>query len=326
MRNIKQSLRQIVLNLLSENQKYVSGQELSKKLGVSRTTIWKHINSLRNRGYEIESVPNRGYRLIQSPAELIPEEIFRKLETTLLGQEIVFYKETDSTNTQAKNHAKDYPEGTIFLADTQSRGRGRLGRNWSSIPGKGIWCTVLLKPSLRPSVAAQFPLLTAVAITEALRQYGVKAVIKWPNDVLVEGKKICGILIEMGAELDQINFLVIGFGLNVKHQNFDFPEEIRSHVTSMEILLNNEIDRVELLSSILLQIEKRYFQFLKDGFAPILKRWKEYNCTLGINTKISRFNQPPLYGKALDLNYDGSLLLELKDGQIISVFSGEIPF
>lgn len=320
------SPRQTILQLLtSQPETYVSGQEISERLGVSRTSVWKHIQSLREKGYAIDSVSNQGYRLRMVPTGFITEEILRNLRTQTLGKEIVFFTEVDSTNTQAKQHAAEHPEGTIFLAEAQNGGRGRLGRNWSSEPGKGIWCSVLFKPQVRPAAASQFPLITAVAIAQALRKLDIPAHIKWPNDLLINGKKICGILTEMGAELDQINYLVVGFGLNVKHQLTDFPVEIQNIATSLEIASGRTIDRVQLLCEILYQLEQRYLQFLAEGFEPIRQDWKAYTCTLGRDTTISRFNQPPLRGKALDLNSDGTLLLELPDGQVISVISGEIP-
>lgn len=321
---MSQSNRQAILQMLISNDTYLSGEELSEQLGVSRTSIWKHIKKLRDKGYQIESVSNLGYRLIEIPRELILEEVQRNLQTKFLGREIVFYQEVDSTNTQAKLNAGRYPGGTVFLADTQNGGRGRLGRQWSSVPGKGLWCSILLKPTLEPTVASQFPLLAAVAITEVLRKYGVDAMIKWPNDILVKGRKVCGILTEMGAEVDRINYLVVGFGLNVKQQLTDFPAELQSIATSLELELPEPVERVQLLCEILLSIEKWYLKFLENGFTDILKRWKELNCTLGKETKVSRFNQPPLFGKALDLNPDGSLVLELPDRQKITILSGEI--
>lgn len=320
------SPRQTILQLLTnQHDTYVSGQEISEKLGVSRTSVWKHIQALREKGYEIDSVSNQGYRLRMVPTGFIPEEILRNLRGNILGKEIVFFTEVDSTNTQAKRRAADYPEGTIFLAETQTGGRGRLGRNWSSQPGKGIWCSVLFKPPVRPAAASQFPLITAVAIAEALHDFDIPAQIKWPNDLLIHGHKVCGILTEMGAELDQINYLVVGFGLNVKHQPTDFPTEIQNIATSLEMVSGRNIDRVQLLCAILYQLEQRYLQFLAEGFEPIRQVWKMYTCTLGRATTISRFNQPPLHGQALDLNPDGTLSLELADGQVISVISGEIP-
>lgn len=318
------SLRQTILELLARENAYISGQDLSDQLGVSRTSIWKHIKALREKGYEIDSVPNQGYKLLQAPHRLIPEEIIRNLKGELIGKQVHFLQEVESTNTLAKREAASNPEGTIFLAEAQTGGRGRLGRNWNSQLGKGIWCSVLLKPNLRPVAASQFPLITAVAITEALHTLGVDARIKWPNDLLINGKKVCGILTEMGAEMDKINYLVIGFGLNVKHQLSDFPEEIQSIATSLEIALGQKLDRVQILTQILYQLEKRYLQFLKEGFDPICQLWKEYTCTLGKEIKVSQWNQPSLHGKALDLNSDGTLLLELADGQVITVQSGEI--
>ncbi len=318
------SIRQTILKMLSERNTYLSGQEISEKLGVTRTSIWKHIQKLRDKGYQIESVTNLGYRLTNTPNRLIPEEIHRNLKTTLLGKEIVFFETIDSTNTQAKLKALEYPAGTIFIANTQTGGRGRLGRQWSSEPGRGIWCTVLLKPTLRPTVASQFPLLTAVAIAQTLCKYGVEARIKWPNDILVHGRKICGILTEMGAELDRMNYLVIGFGLNVKQQMLDFPTELHSIATSVEMEVGEQVDRVQLICDILLELEQKYFQFLTEGFLPILRLWKEYNCTLGKMTRVSRFNQPPLYGEAIDLTPNGALVLKIATGQLITVFSGEI--
>lgn len=322
---MSESLRQTILELLAQSDTYLSGQEISAKVGISRTGVWKHIQTLRDKGYTIDSVSNQGYRLLQPPAEIVPEEVTRHLQTEVLGRTVVFAREVDSTNTQAKLHAGEYPEGTIFLAEAQLGGRGRLGRNWSSQPGKGIWCSVLLKPQVRPTVAGQFPLLTAVAIAETLHGIGINARIKWPNDLLIDGKKVCGILTEMVAELDRINFLVIGFGLNVKHQTEDFPPDVRPVAASLEMISGQQIDRAQLLSRILLQLERRYRQFVDEGFEPIRELWKTHTCTLGHETKISRWNQPPLYGYALDLAPDGSLILQLPDGEVMSVMSGEIP-
>ena len=318
------SLRPQILEMLIDEDTYISGQELSDRLGVSRTAIWKHINALKKKGYQIDSVPNKGYCLVATPNRLVPEEVARKLKTEILGKEIVFYQEVGSTNTKAKEVAADYKEGTIFLAEAQSQGRGRLGRNWSSMPGKGIWCSVLLKPELRPRVASLFPLITSVAIAEAIHHFGIDAKIKWPNDLLIDGKKICGILTEMGADMDKINYLVVGFGLNVKHQAQDFPEELQSIATSLEIVSENKLDRVEILTQILYQLEMRYQQFIEEGFEPIRELWKKYTCTLGHEVKISRFNEEPLYGRALDLNSDGSLKFELEDGEVRNILSGEI--
>lgn len=318
------NIRQTILRILVEKKSYVSGEELAKLLNVSRTSIWKHINRLREKGYQIASVSHLGYRLISTPKKLIPEEIHRLRDTELIGKEIVYFSEIDSTNSVAKRHALDYPEGTIFLADMQTSGRGRLGRQWDTKPGLGIWSSVLLKPKLRPTNASQFSLLTAVAITDSLRHWGLEALIKWPNDVLVQGKKICGILTEMEAELDRINYIVIGFGINVKHRAGDFPNEVRQIATSMEMILNQPVNRVKFFCDLLASLEKRYLQFTAEGFTEILETWKEYNCTLGKEAKVSRLNQPALYGEALDIQSDGSLLLKLADGQILPVFSGEL--
>lgn len=322
---MSESLRQRILSLLAESDTYISGQEISERVGISRTGVWKHIQVLREKGYIIDSVSNQGYQLLQPPKGMVPEEITRLLKTRILGKTIIFYHEVDSTNTQAKLQANEHPEGALFLAEAQVGGRGRLGRNWSSEPGQGIWCSVLLKPDVRPSIAGQFPLLTAVAIAEVLHELGVDARIKWPNDLLIEGKKVCGILTEMSAELDRINFLVIGFGLNVKHHTDDFPPDVRPIATSLEMVLGREVDRTQLLVKILEQLEWRYTQFLEVGFEPIRQVWKAHTCTLGHETKISRWNQPPLYGYALDIASDGSLIVELPDGQVLSVISGEIP-
>ncbi len=317
------SLRQTILEILSSEDTYVSGQELSRKLGVSRTAIWKHINILREKGYGIDSISNKGYRLESTPEEFIPEEILRNLKTELLGKEIVFYEKVDSTNSRAKEEAFKYPEGTVFLAERQENGRGRLGRNWSSKPGKGIWASILLKPSLKPEAAGQFPLLVSAAVTMALESE-IDVKIKWPNDLLIGDKKVCGILTEMGAEIDQINYLIIGTGLNVKHRSGDFPEEIHSIATSLEMASGKSFSRVRVLCDILYSIEKYYFLFLEKGFEPIRKIWKEYSCTLGNDVRISNFNSPDLYGKAVDLDTDGSLLIKLPGGEMKKIVSGEI--
>ena len=223
-------MRARILKLLrQQSQDYLSGEEISRQLAVSRTAVWKHIQELKNHGYEIEAHPRKGYRLKSRPDLLLPEEIRAGLATQLLGKQIVHFYDTSSTNNEAKRLAADDAiEGTIVVSEAQTLGRGRLNRGWFSPPGGGVWVSVILRPPFPPQEAPKCTLMAAVATVEAIREAsGLNCGIKWPNDILWQGRKLVGILTEMSAEMDAINFVVLGIGINVSLQESDFHEELR---------------------------------------------------------------------------------------------------
>lgn len=305
---------------------YVSGEELSNKLQVSRTAVWKYINQLKASGYVIDSQTKKGYKLLESPDSLLPYEIKENLNTSFVGGEIKFLEEVDSTNLYAKRMAEDgFPDGTVIIADEQLKGKGRLGREWVSPKGKGIWMTIMLKPGINPSHAAKVTLLAACAVNKAISETcGIDTRIKWPNDIVCNGKKLCGILAEMGAELDEINYLIVGIGINVNIDKDEFPQELHSIATSIKIEKGMDISRKTLVVNILNNFEAYYKTFLKTGsIAGFIPEYKEKSAIIGKEVNIISSTQR-FTGKVLDISAEGQLLVKLEDGTVKEIISGEV--
>jgi BirA family biotin operon repressor/biotin-[acetyl-CoA-carboxylase] ligase len=318
-------MREKILQLLRKEKDYVSGEEIGRILGISRSAIWKYVNGLREEGYNITSVPRLGYRLDDIPDLLLPEEVKDGLNTTLLGKNIVYFKEIDSTNNKCKNLGQmGSEEGTVVVAEAQKSGRGRIGRYWNSPSGMGIWMSVLLRPQISPMEAPKVTLLAAVAVTSAIRKCtGIDVGIKWPNDLMVEGKKVCGILTEMSAEMDSVNYIVLGIGLNVNIPLHQFPAEVQETATSLMEVKGGKISRKLLLQEIIRQLEKYYFRWQKEGIAPILKEWRRYSMVL--NSPVSIIERDQRWeGIALDILESGALIVKLMDGTIREFSVGEV--
>jgi BirA family biotin operon repressor/biotin-[acetyl-CoA-carboxylase] ligase len=319
------ALKKKILEVLKENRdKFISGEELSNSLGVTRTSIWKYINGLKAEGYEIESIPRKGYRLIEEPDILSKDDLLIELKSSRFAKDIYCFDKIDSTNNYAKELALDgAEEGTIVLSDEQTGGRGRLGRPWMSPPGSSISMSIILKPSINPSEAAKITEITAAAVTIAINNAtGLDVGIKWPNDIILNNKKVCGILTEMSAELDNINYVIIGIGINV---NIDeFPEDIAKVATSLKKVKGKYISRKNLVINIVKEFEKLYYNFINTGS---LKRTigicREKSVTLGKTVKIITKNGE-IIAKALDITEDGKLVIKKDDGQIINIISGEV--
>mgnify|MGYP000986537667 CR=1 FL=1 len=318
-------MRKYILNVLkNEKGRYVSGEEISKELGISRTAVWKHINSLKEEGYEIDSRSRAGYMLLNVPDLLLPFEISEGLETKTIGREIYHLYETNSTNDEAKSLAANGGiEGTLVVAERQVKGKGRLGRLWIS-PQGGIWISIILRPEFQPFEAPKLTLAAALAVTRVLRdKTNLEAQIKWPNDIFINSKKVCGILTEMNAELDRIQYVVLGIGLNVNIDLKKFSEEIGESATSLIKELGRPVDRVKLLKSILTEIEEVYYFFLKKGFPPLCQEVKDLSYTLGRWVHL-RQGDKVISGEAIDINEDGALILRTKERQVITVVSGDV--
>jgi len=317
--------KEAVLFSLKDNWgDFVSGEDISRSLSLSRTAVWKHIQSLKDDGYVIEGVPKRGYRLIKLPDKLLPSEIRYKLKTTLFDKKIYHFDETGSTNKMAKGEAaKGAPEGTLFVAEKQVKGKGRLGREWVS-PSGGIWFSMVLRPKISPIDASKITILAGVAVAKAIEvETGLKVQLKWPNDVLIKGRKVAGILTEMSAEADKINFVVVGLGINANLDVNVFPEELQDKVTTLKEALGVEVDRVALLRVILREFEKVYFDLKEGGFEKVLSEWKNLCETLGKHIKISTL-EGEIEGEAFDVDQHGGLLLKLPSGEIRMVYSGDV--
>jgi BirA family biotin operon repressor/biotin-[acetyl-CoA-carboxylase] ligase len=312
-----------VLQVLRGARDPISGERLAGQLGLSRAAVWKRINRLKALGYAIEGSPRRGYRLLAVPDKLLPEEVLQGLKTRFLRGPVHHFETLDSTNDFAKELAsREAPEGTVVVAETQTGGRGRLGREWNSPPGVGLYVSLVLRPMLPPMELPQITLTTAVAVVRAIRRVtGVAPGIKWPNDLLVNGKKLGGILTEMETESDRIRHVVIGLGLNVN--NPDFPPELAETATSLSQAVGGTLSRVDLLKAWLEEFEALYERFLNQGFPEILAEWKRHTVTLGRAVTV-RQGPREISGQAVDVAPDGTLLIYTPGGEIVRVTSGEI--
>lgn len=317
----------IIQILRSKPDTHVSGEELCKLANISRSAIWKHIEKLREEGYEIEAVPHLGYRLAAVPDVLIPNEIKWKLKSKIFGREVISYKKVDSTNDVAYELAeKGIKEGTVVLAEEQARGKGRHGRQWSSPPKGGVYLSCVLRPDMPPGEIARITLLAAVAVAKAIREVsGLEATIKWPNDILINHKKVCGILTEMKAEQDSVNFIIIGIGVNVTtpikslpHGATSIKEEMLKHD-----LRGAKISRVELAKKILEKLEEEYALLKKSGFEPIINAWKDYSAMPGSRIRVTLHGRG-IEGVAHDIDNDGSLVVRLDSGVLEKVPSGDV--
>jgi BirA family biotin operon repressor/biotin-[acetyl-CoA-carboxylase] ligase len=312
-----------VLQVLRGTTDAISGEYLAAQLGLSRAAVWKRVHRLKAQGYVIEGSPRRGYRLLGVPDKLLPEEVFQGLKTRVFTGPVHHFETLDSTNDLAKElAAQGAPEGAVVVAEAQTGGRGRLGREWDSPSGVGLYVSLVLRPMLPPMELPQITLTTAVAVVRAVRRVaGLAPGIKWPNDLLLNGKKLGGILTEMETESDRIRHVVVGLGLNVN--NPGFPPELAATATSLTLAAGKTFSRVHLLQAWLEEFEELYGRFLNLGFPEILKEWKSSAVTLG---KMITVRQGPreISGQALDVAPDGALLLRTANGEMVRVTSGEI--
>ena len=320
------TLKQKIFKMLLEEKEYISGEEISERLGVSRTAIWKHINSLKEDGYEIEAVPRKGYILKYRPDKLIGTEIVTELNLKKWDKNNVYtYDQVDSTNTIAKKLANEgKEEGTFVIAEEQLKGKGRMGREWVSPHGKGIWVSFILRPEILPVHASEITFVIAVGIMEGIKKYtGHDVKIKWPNDILINGKKIVGILTEISAEMERINYIVAGVGINDNQNVDDFPDEIKFKATSLKIATVKNINRNELLRKIIEEMENIYFLYKKKGFERILEIWEQNNITLGRRVKAITFDGE-IVGYAEKIDKEGYLIIRDDSGKENKILAGDV--
>ena len=319
-------MRSAILQILKDKSpEPVSVEDLAKKLGITRTAIWKHIQALKKEGYEIEAYTKKGYVLTGVPDKLLPAEIGQHLHTEFIGRHIAYEETVVSSNEVLKKLAgQGAVDGTICVAEEQTGGKGRLRRGWFSPKGKGLWFSVLLKPTFLPQDAPQMTLLSAVAVVRAIREIcHVDARIKWPNDVLLSGRKLVGILTEMSAEFGHINYLVIGIGINVCVPKEMVPEDLRESAVSIEDVCGCHVDRAALLAKVLDYMEEYYEIACKQGFAPIFDQWRKFSATLGKQVKVISPNK--IYtGTAVDIDETGALLVRKEDGTTETVLAGDV--
>lgn len=316
-----------ILNILRNSKdSYVSGEELCDLAGISRTAIWKHVEKLRAEGYEIDAVPHLGYKLMAAPDSLIPSEIRWKLKTKTFGREVISYKKVDSTNDIACELAeKGMKEGTVILAEEQIKGKGRHGRSWASPSKGGIYMSCILRPRIVPNEIPRITLLAAVAVARAIREETtLEVMIKWPNDIVMDGKKLCGILTEMKAEQDSVDFVVVGIGINVNTPVKQLPKGAGSIKEELRRSgREGAISRIELVKKILEMLEKHYNILNKKGFGPIIDAWKEMTAMLGSRVRVTLPNRV-FEAQAHDINPDGALIVRLDSGVLEKVSSGDV--
>lgn len=304
----------------------VSGADLSQRLKVTRAAIWARIEALRELGFDIEASPHKGYRLVNSPDRLYADDLRARLGATkVVGRTIRVFEETNSTNDLMDRLARDgVAEGHVIFAETQTRGRGRMGRHWVSPRGSGLWFSVLLRPKLRPQAATQLTIASATALCRAIhRQTGLEPEIKWPNDILFRGRKAVGILTEMGAELDKIKHVIIGIGVNVNVPASEFPPDLRRIATSLRIEAGREISRPGLAADILRELDRDYARVCAGQFAAIADEWEEQCATIGQQVVI-HLGDRKIAGRAEALDADGALLLRAQHGHLERIIGGDV--
>lgn len=314
-----------ILKLLNSSNDYISGEEISKVLGVTRSSIWKCIKQLKEEGYVIEGIPKKGYKLLSSPDVLSIFGINKYKNTKLLANTIKYYKSLQSTNATAKKLSGDLIDGSIIVSEIQEGGVGRFGRVWSS-PHGGIWFSIILKPSIEPQHASKITIIAACALIKALEKNAIKASIKWPNDIYVDGKKLCGILTEMKCDMDTINYLVVGIGINANIDINSLTDDIKDTAISIKMIKNCDINRNKLLGDFLNEFERLYLKFINDY---------DLSETVAISKSHSMILNKTAYHvtirgkeKVTCVGIDDNLELIIKDsnGATKNVLSGEITF
>ncbi len=318
-------LYELVLDFLYKNKgRYIPAKEIASNINISETELIETFHKLEKQEYKIDFDENLGYRLVETPNLLLPYEIKRDLKTDFIGKKIYYFPEVDSTNDVAKELAEKGAEnGTLIIAQTQRRGKGRNGKKWIS-PLGGVWMSIILRPTINPEKAPQLTLVTGVAVAETLKkQTGLDVKIKWPNDILIDNKKVCGILTEAHAKYNTLDYVIVGIGIDVNMDMELFPQELRKDATSIKEELEMEVYYVELVQRFLEKFEELYNEFNAEQFPEILRKWRKYSKTIGSYVEIHKKLGKIVRGEAVGINKQGALILELDDGTLRKVFSGK---
>jgi BirA family biotin operon repressor/biotin-[acetyl-CoA-carboxylase] ligase len=315
-----------ILSALRANPVGVSGAQLAEQLAISRAAIWARIEELRRVGYDIEAGPHFGYRLINSPDALHADDLVARLgKTKVIGRDIQVFEQTTSTNDVIEKLARDgVREGAVVFAESQTKGRGRLGRKWMSPTRKGLWFSILLRPQLNPQEATQLTVASATALRRAIKTItGLDSEIKWPNDLLVDGKKIVGILTEMSAEVDRVRHVILGIGVDVNQDVAEFPEELRKLATSLKIASGEPICRAELAVEILRELDFDYTRITSGKFSAVADEWEAGCITIGRNVTVL-IGDRKMRGRAEALDDDGALLVRTEHGHLERIIGGDV--
>jgi len=316
-------VRNEILELLRSND-HISGEVIASRLNISRAAVWKHIKALRAKGYLIDSSPGYGYTLIKSTEKIVPEEITSGLNTSVIGKKVLCYDEVTSTQDIADKLARSgTAEGTIIIAKSQSMGRGRKRRTWIS-GSNGIYLSIILRPQLKPGYVVQIPMVIGVALVKAINNVtGLNARIKWPNDIIVNSKKVAGILTEMSSEMDRVNYVITGIGINLNTDTSGFPDEIRATATSLKEEAGHILSGLQLIRAFLEELDKAYETYIKEGFPSVSAEWKNLNNTIGSNVRVYD-GEIEILGRALDIDDEGFLIIVSESGSKIRILSGDV--
>ena len=315
-----------ILSALRANPDGVSGAQLAEQLGISRAAIWARIEELRRLDYDIEAGPHFGYRLVHSPDALHADDLLARLgETKVIGRDIQVFEETTSTNDVMEKLARDgVKEGAVVFAESQTKGRGRLGRKWISPERKGLWFSVLLRPDLRPQEATQLTVASATALRRAIAaETGLQPEIKWPNDILIDGKKVAGILTELSAEVDRVKHIILGMGVDVNQDASELPLELRKTATSLKIERGEMISRAELAVAILRALDEDYARICGGKFTAVADEWESHCATIGKNVTVL-IGDRKIRGRAESLDDDGALLVRTEHGHLERIIGGDV--
>jgi len=317
---------QILSALRASPDASVSGADLSQKLGITRAAIWARIQELRSLGYDIHASPHLGYKLLSSPDLLHADDLTSRLGTTrVIGRDIRVFQETTSTNDVIERLARDgVNEGVVVFAESQTKGRGRLGRKWLSPAGKGLWFSILLRPALRLQEATRITIASATALRRAIQKHtGLNVVVKWPNDILINGRKAAGILTEMAAELDRVKYITLGIGVDANMNAGDFPPDLKSLVTSLKIELGRPVSRAELAIEILREFDFDYDRVCSGDFPVVADEWERHCTTIGHVVKV-QVSERQIRGRAECLAEDGALLVRTDHGHLERIIGGDV--
>jgi BirA family biotin operon repressor/biotin-[acetyl-CoA-carboxylase] ligase len=300
---------------------HISGQRISLELGISRTAVWKHIGALRRIGYHIEGSPKKGYRLDPSTSPFNGVEVSCGPKMKLMGRNLFFYSTLDSTNTKAHEIAgQGAEEGTAVIADSQTNGKGRLGREWISPPGVNLYTSIILKPDIPPQEAQTLTLMAAVSVAETVSAYSpVRPTVKWPNDILIDSRKVAGILTEMNSEADRVNFVIVGIGVNL---NMTPSGELRLTATSIKEKSGNEVPRAAFAQALYSSVEKWYKVYLAEGFEPVLVAWRGYFASEGKPVRVK--GSQNIEGICMGIDGQGALLVRIPSGRTARILAGEV--
>jgi BirA family biotin operon repressor/biotin-[acetyl-CoA-carboxylase] ligase len=317
---------QILRALRAAGTGSVSGAQLAEQLGISRAAIWARIEELRALGYDIEASPHLGYRLVSAPDVLHADDLLARLgKAKVIGRDIRVFQKTTSTSDVVEKLARDgVKEGVVVFAESQTKGRGRLGRKWTSPPGKGLWFSVLLRPDLRPQAVTQLTIASATALVRAIHsQTGLTPEIKWPNDILRNGKKLAGILTEMSGELDHVKHVILGIGVDVNLTARELPPDLRQLATSIQMETGRDVDRAGLATAILRELDGDYTRICSGQFESVADEWERSCSTIGRNVVI-QIGDRKIQGRAESLDADGALLLRTQHGRLERIIGGDV--